>query len=492
MKEIDKILKTYNSYHPNPKPELIERAYEIAKLVYFGEKRTSGSEWLEHALGVAKIVADLKMDTVTICTAILHDAYKFGLTPDEVEKEINPEVRQLLDNLEAIKKIKNTGNDSLDNHNYSDYLRRLILSTSTDARALVIRLAEKLNGLETLNNLPNEIKNSILDKAMTIYAPLADQIGVYDLRWRIEDLAFRHKDPEQYVLYENLISKHPFTGVNKIQEIINTLEELLRSESIIFNYIYGRTKRIYSMHKKIDRYTVRTGSVEESLKMLKDIVAFRIITNSIDDCYRALSLIHATYKHIPEDFDDYIAKPKSNGYKSIQTTVELEPGHFAEIQIRTQEMHDYNEWGPASHFFYKMSGGEAVKVNSEKKIQVLKQLLSWKEQVLHDKTGANIEEIEDYIFVFTPKGDIIELPKESTPVDFAYKIHTTVGDKIGKALVNKKLVSLDYKLKNGDIVEIQKDKNRQSPNRDWLDFVKSKEARIHIKKVLNREGILPK
>jgi len=487
MATFEQILKDYKKYHPEPKITLLEKTYELAKIVYFGEKRISGRIWIEHALATAYIITDLKMDTASICAAILHDGYKFGLTPSEVEQELNFEIRHILDNLDTLKSIKGKYHGKYSDRAYSDYLRNLILAASNDVRAIVIRLAEKLNSLSTIEELDEEQREDSLKKAFEIYAPLADQVGVYEIRSKLENLAFKIKDPKLYEFHEHLINEHPYAKEEKMQEFILRMSDLLNSKQVLVYGITGRIKKAYSLFQKAEKKSLLFPVPREDYyNYIHDKVAFRILVDTIPDCYKVLDIIHSSYKYLSEEFDDYISKPKPNGYQSIQTSIEVEPGHYVEVQIKTKKMHEYNEWGPASHYFYKE--GPSKKRNSKKKIEVLKQLLNWRDGLLKDKTQANIEDIDDSIFVFTPKGDIIELVKNATPVDFAYKIHTKLGDTIGKVLVNNKMKPLDYVLASGDVVEVFQNKNRKGPSRDWLGFVKSKEARLHIKKWVNRGG----
>ena len=483
---IEDFLTEYSNYHPRPKPELIKKAYDLAKIAYYGEKRLSGGDWIDHALATTKIVVGLKMDTSSICAAVLHDCYKFGVNPEEIEKELNAEIRGILDNLYSIKNIKGKYKGEYTDVAYSEYLRRLLVTSAKDVRAIVIRLAEKLNSLRTIEELSSEIQKNAVEKAMEIYAPLAEQIGVYDLKWQLEDLAYKLKHPNSYNRHKNIIDSHAFASLEDIDRLVSDISIKLKERGIEFDRIFGRIKKVYSFKKKIDRHIYKYGvSEHEAGEAIKDKVAFMILVNTVEDCYKALDVIHRLYDHDPGSFDDYIRSPKPNGYKSLQTCIEIEAKHFIEVQIRTVEMNEYNEWGPASHYFYKMTGGSS-KVSGERKIQTLRQLLKWRDSLLHDKAGVNIEEAEDCIFVFTPKGDIIELPKGSTPIDFAYKIHTNLGDKIGKVLVNGALKSLDCELKSGDVVQVYMNKQRSGPNRDWLNFVKAKEARIAIKKYLNK------
>ncbi len=479
------LINKYKQYHPVPDEELIKKAYDLAQLAYSDIKRLNGENWLNHALEVAHVVTDLKMDTESICAALLHDSYQFGLTPKEIEDELGSDVRELVDNIYSMRSISTRRTHEFTDEQYAEYLRRVILSMGRDLRAVVIRLADKLSNLHTADVLDEKLKKEVINSAFTVYAPLADLAGVYELKWQIEDVAFKHKSPNDYKKYRQVIFDHIFAKDIPLKKVINSLYDLLLENGVNVVDISGRQKATYSFYKKVNKRVNKLQLSEDmALEHIYDKVAFRVIVESVEDCYAALDVLHQNYNYIDEEFDDYIAEPKTNGYRSIQTTIELEPSYFSEIQIKTKEMHEYNEFGPASHVFYKLHGSDTA--ISTEKIRMLKQLLQWRDDILEEKSQVSVKDIAQTILVFTPKGEVIELPVGSTPIDFAYAIHTGIGNKAVRALVDGKLRGLDYKLKNGEVVKIVTDPRRTHPSIDWLGFVKTKIAKTYIKKNAKR------
>lgn len=481
-----KLLEKYNSYHPSPDEEKIKKAFDLAAITYADRKRLNDELWLDHALSVAQIIADLKMDTESICAALLHDSYQFGLTPEEIDSELGSDVKDLVDHIYSMRSISTRRTKEHTDEQYADYLRRVILALGKDLRAVVIRLADKLCGLRSVEVLDEKLRNQVLDSALKVYGPLADFTGVYELKHQIEDVAFRRIDPEAYARYEKAIRGHIYAHDSRINKIESELKDYLGKHGVEVSEVSGRRKAVYSFYRKVKKYQKITGAQEsETFSLVYDKVAFRVIVETVEDCYRTLDLIHKRYNYIQSEFDDYIAEPKPNGYKSIQTTVELEEGHYAEVQIKTREMHEYNEYGPGSHFFYKLYG-PGLQTIPEDKIKMLKYLLQWRDELLEDSSKASVKHMDEKILVFTPKGQVIELPKDSTPIDFAYSIHSDIGDKAVRALVDGKLRSLDYKLQNGEVVRIVTDPRKNRPSIDWLGFVKTKNAKFHIKRYTMR------
>ncbi|NCT55320.1 bifunctional (p)ppGpp synthetase/guanosine-3',5'-bis(diphosphate) 3'-pyrophosphohydrolase [bacterium] len=487
-KDVQEIIDRYESYHPNPRSHIIKSAYKLAEILYFGEKRVNEEPWLDHAIRISNYLSKLGLDSITISAGLLHDSLEFGLTYKEIEQEVDPDVAELVQNIITIKEIRGKGVVNGSDGGQVEYLRRLIISTAKDVRAVIIRLVEKLDSLKTVEYLEGQKKQLVLDNALNLYAPLAEQIGLNNLKSDIEDAAFERLDPETFKKLQHTLDTHPVTNDKYIKEVTEIIKDIIQSEKIDLVDYYGRKKRPYSLNKKIIRYMQKFNYSEASaIESIHDKVAFRIILNSVEDCYKVLDLLHNSFKYIPSEFDDYISKPKPNGYKSLQTSLELLNGHFAEVQIRTLDMHRHNEYGMASHIIYKLNDAKSDAPASEK-IEVLKRLISWKDGILTtDKSGVNIEEIEKYLFVFTPKGDLFELPKNSTALDFAYILHSDLGHKAVRAKINGVLKPLNVIPKNGDVIEIICDIKKKGPSRDHLEFVVSKEARLNIKKWLRRD-----
>jgi GTP diphosphokinase / guanosine-3',5'-bis(diphosphate) 3'-diphosphatase len=476
------LLERHMAYYPNSEPEKIEKAWELAQITYNDQKRQNGDTWLNHARAVAELTVDLKMDSTAVCAALLHDAPRFDLTGDEISDYVGEDVRILIDNVYDIKRLSDRYNKTDLTTTYSDYLRRIILVTGKDLRAVVVRLVEKLDDLDSIEVLDANIRDVAISRAINVYAPLADSIGTYELRWRFEDKAFKLSDPESYKLATQLLGTHPFSKKGALEGFSSNLKNILDKHPVKVHDVFGRTKRPYSLYKKLSRYAKRLNAdLMDIAHRVNDKIAFTILTDSEEACYAVLDIIHKNFRYEEKRYDDYIVNPKPNGYKSLQTVIEAAAGHFVEIQIKTKEMHEYNEYGPASHIYYKMNGDGKLGVGEEK-VKILQRLLLWRERFTEDASHANVENIEKTILAFTPKGDVIELPSGSTPIDFAYELHTELGNKAMRALVNKKQVSLNHQLKNGDVVEIVKDKSRIRPSTDWLEFVKSKTAIAAIKK----------
>lgn len=484
-KRLTGINKKYLSYHPRPRFELVEKAYNLAQLAYYGEKRLNKEDWIEHSLRIAEYLTDLGVDTITISAGLLHDVMSFGVTKEEIASEVDEDVAELVDKVTNLKEIKGKGIRFASGGAQEEYLRRLILAAAKDMRAVIIRLAEKLDSIETIDCLPKERRKIALKSALNLYAPLAEQIGLSKVKSEIQEKAFAKLKPVRYSSLKKILDTHPLSDERTVEDLILVIKDLLFTEKVVVKEVLGRRKQVYSLHDKAKRYSTQFR-IEESkaIEIIRDKVAFRVILHNIEDCYRALDVIHTHFNHIPEELDDYISKPRPNGYQSLQTSVELLPGHYGEIQIRTTEMHEHAEFGPASHILYKLNKSSS-KMAPKEKIKMLQHLLSWKTDILEkDKKGVDIQNIENYIFVFTPKGDLIELPRESSVLDFAYNLHTVIGNKAVRAKVNGHLKPLSHKLENGDVIEIVCDSRKKGPNRSHLDFVKSKVARLHIKKHL--------
>lgn len=486
-KKLNKIYAKYISYHPRPRFELVEKAYQLAQLAYYGEKRLNNENWLDHSLRISQYLADLSVDTITISAGLLHDVMSFGVTKEEIASEVDEDVAELVDKVTNLKEIRGKGLRFAAGGSQEEYLRRLVLAAAKDMRALIIRLVEKIDSIETIDCLPIERRKTALESALNLYAPLAEQIGLSNVKSEIQEKAFEKLHPQKHASLKEILDNHPLTDESTVEDLVSVIKDLLNSEKIVTKQVFGRRKQVYSLNDKAQRYSSQMDIDEgKAIELIRDKVAFRVILNTIEDCYKTLDVIHRHFKHIPEELDDYISKPRPNGYQSLQTSVELLPGHYGEIQIRTEEMNEYAEYGPASHILYKLNKSSA-RMAPQEKIKMLKHLLSWKTDILsQDKKGVDIQNIENYIFVFTPKGDLIELPRGSSVLDFAYNLHTDIGNKAVRAKVNDQLRSLGHKLENGDVIEIVCDSRKKGPNRSHLDFVISKVARLHIKKEIKK------
>lgn len=475
MLRLNDIIEKVNSYLPEADVEVIKRAYVYSAKVHTGQKRVSGEPYLSHPLEVAGILADIRLDVFTVATGLLHDTIEDTLaTPEEIEALCGKEVAVLVDGVTKISQLPFTSKIEEQAENF----RKLILATAKDIRVVLVKLADRLHNMRTLEHLPEERRRRMAKETFEIYAPLAHRLGIYWMRTELEDLSFRFLNPEEYENLSKLITKKKKEWEKYIEEVKTILGEKLM-EFGIRSEITGRFKHIYGIYNKM-----RTQNLE--LDQVHDVIAFRIITSSLRECYEALGAVHSAWKPVHGRFKDYIALPKGNGYQSLHTTVIGPFGERMEIQIRTQRMHEIAEHGIAAHWKYKE--GKIENAESDKIYAGLRQLLEWKD--IKDPTefleAVKGELIPNMVYVFTPKGDLKELPNGATPVDFAYSIHTEIGNRCTRARVNGKLVPLDYALRSGETVEVVTSTDRQ-PSRDWLKFVITSRAKTKIRSWLRTE-----
>ena len=475
---VDKI----RSYNPNADVDIVERAYAFAAKAHEGQYRDSGDIFFKHPYEVAKILADLEMDVVTIAAGLLHDVLEdTEVTREELKAAFGDEVLLLV---EGVTKLSKIPFQSTEEHQ-AQSLRKMFLAMAEDLRVVLIKLADRLHNMRTLRHLPPERQKKIANETLEIYAPLAHRLGMFSLKWEMEDLALRYLDPKGYYDLVAAIARKRQEREGELEEIMTMLRQRL-DEMEVQAEIQGRPKHFYSIYQKMKQQG-------RDLKEIYDLVAVRVIVDSIRDCYAVLGMVHTMWKPIPGRFKDYIAMPKSNLYQSLHTTVIGPRGEPLEIQIRTWEMHRIAEKGIAAHWLYK-EGGKAVG-EFEEKVAWLRQVMEWLREMKDPEDfmeTLKIDLFEDEVFVFTPKGEVKCLPAGSTPVDFAFEVHTDIGFHCTGAKVNGKLVPLDYQLSNGEFVEILTSKNAR-PTRDWLSFVKTSKARNKIRawvKEVEREEIV--
>lgn len=464
---IDKVKK--NS--PKADLDLLRLACDFAQNAHKGQKRQTGEPYIEHSFHTAFILAQIKSDLSTIIAGLLHDVPEdTEHSIEEVEKDFGKEVADLVRGVTKIGKIKYRGVER-----YVESLRKMFLSMSTDLRVILIKFADRLHNLRTLDALPEDKRKRIAQETLEIYAPIAGLLGIWRLKWQMEDLSFKYLFPEEFKKIEYKFEVEKRAERNQyIQRIKNILSKKLKEEKIE-HAITGRFKHLYSIYQKM-------RAKDRKFDEIYDVFALRVIVESIPDCYKTLGIIHSIWKPKPERFKDYVALPKPNGYRSIHTTVYAEEGKATEFQIRTREMDEEAHYGIAAHWYYKEQGQK--KKFSHKQPRWIKEILELQANTKNSLDfikQVKFDVFRDRIFVFTPKGDVYDLPEDAAPIDFAYAVHTDLGNKCVSALVNNKMVPLDAKLKSGDAVEIIIDKNRQAPNRDWLKFVKTPKARNKIK-----------
>ncbi len=488
--DIESLLNRIKSYNPEANLEVIRRAYDYALKAHQGQKRASGEDYIVHPLAVANLLADLKLSSTTIAAGLLHDVaddteYKLPA----IKKEFGTEISFLVDGVSKLGKIKYRGAER-----QVENLRKLFLAMAKDIRVALIKFCDRIHNLETLEYLPLEKRGRIAMESAEIYAPLANRLGVGIIKTKLEDLAFPYIFPDEY---KNLMAKVK----DKYEERIKYLEKIkpiiekeLKKEKIENFQINYRAKGYFSLYKKLKKY-------DNDLEKIHDLAALRIVVDSVEDCYRVLGALHKIWHPIPGKMKDYIALPKPNGYKSLHTTVISLDGKITEFQIRTTQMHSEAEFGIAAHWYYSEQKGfkayikRKISAPPEKEMLWIKQLKDWlekskglaPEQYLE---SLKIDFLNNRIFIFTPRGDVIDLPEKATPIDFAYAIHGEVGAHCIGAKVNGKMSALSNSLENGDVVEIATDKNRK-PSEDWLRIVKTNFAKTQIRKFLKRNSLLP-
>ena len=470
---IDMILEAVKRYQPNADTDLIRRAYELADAAHKGQKRVSGEDYIIHPLAVAKILTDLQIDDITISAAILHDVVEDTThTLDEMRELFGDEVAMLIDGVTKLGRIQYKSKEEQQLESY----RKMFLAMAKDIRVIMIKLADRLHNMRTLKYMREDKQKRIARETIEIYAPLANRLGISNVKWELEDLCLRYLDPKAYYdLVESVKQKRQERQAfidEAHEQIVEKLEE-----AHITAEIQGRAKHFYSIYKKMKRD-------QKDISEIYDLSALRVLVDSVKDCYGVLGIIHAMWKPLPGRFKDYIAMPKSNGYQSLHTTV-ICRGYPLEIQIRTFAMHKVSEYGVAAHWKYK-EAGKSVGATREydQKMSWLRQMVSLQHELDDPREyfeALKVDVFSDEVFVFTPKGDVVDLPKGSIPIDFAYRIHTEVGHHCVGAKVNGKIVPLEYKLKNGDIVSIITNKSNSGPSRDWLNIVASSETRTKIR-----------
>lgn len=476
---IDTIINAVKSYSPKANLDLIRRAYELAKKAHEGQTRVSGEAYIIHPLHVAQILTQLHLDDVTISAALLHDVVEDTIYTNEQMKEMfGDEVAMLIDGVTKLGRLQYKSKEEAQLESY----RKMFLAMAKDIRVIMIKLADRLHNMRTLKYMREDKQKLIARETIEVYAPLANRLGISSIKWELEDLCLRYLEPEIYYdLVENVKQKR-----RERQSFIDTSIKQIQAElekAHIKADISGRAKHFYSIYKKMKRDN-------KDLSEIYDLSAVRVLVDSVKDCYGVLGVIHAMWKPIPGRFKDYIAMPKSNGYQSLHTTV-MTRGYPLEIQIRTFAMHQVSEYGVAAHWKYKEAGKGAKATGAvDQKMSWLRQMVSLQQELSDPKEyfeALKVDIFSDEVFVFTPKGDVVDLPKGSIPIDFAYRIHTEVGHHCVGAKVNGKLVPLEYKLKNGDIVSVITNKANNGPSRDWLNIVASSETRSKIRSWFKKE-----
>ncbi|MHC1683353.1 MAG: bifunctional (p)ppGpp synthetase/guanosine-3',5'-bis(diphosphate) 3'-pyrophosphohydrolase [Clostridiaceae bacterium] len=470
---IEKLLAKIDENCPSVDKKLVEKAFYLAKDAHKDQKRESGEEYIVHPLEVTCILAEMGLDTATIVAGLLHDVVEdTEYTYESVAKEFNVEVANLVEGVTKLSKIQFKTKEE----QQADNVRKMLLAMTKDIRVILIKLADRLHNMRTLKFMSVLKQKEKAKETIDIYAPIAHRLGIFKIKWELEDLALRYLNPNEY--YE-LVNKIASKRTEREEDINNILDQLNGnlSKSGIYAEIDGRPKHFYSIYKKM-------SNKSKTLDQIFDLMAFRILVHSIKDCYAVLGIVHTLYKPIPGRFKDYIAMPKPNMYQSLHTTVIGSNGKPFEIQIRTFDMHKTAEYGIAAHWKYKEGTNNASSGDFEGKLAWIRDVLEWQKQESNAKEfmeNFKIDLFSDEVFVFTPNGKVINLPYESTPIDFAYRIHTDVGNRCIGSKVDGRIVPLDYKLQTGEIVEILTSTIIKGPNFEWLNTVKSNHAKSKIR-----------
>lgn len=463
---------------PTADTSLIERAFAFARDAHGDTKRLTGEPFISHPVKVAEILAEIGMDERTIAAGLLHDVVEdCGITCATLDGEFGREITSMVEGVTKLIRIDFTNRQERQAEN----LRKMFLAMASDIRVIIIKLADRLHNLRTLDPFTPQQQKDKAQETLQIFAPLAHRMGIWHLKWELEDLSFRYTNPDIYWEMVRQVKKTREQRVHEVDEAIVMLNRALREERVEAE-IQGRPKHLYSIYNKMLRDEI-------DFDRIYDLTAIRVICNSVGSCYHALGVVHSLWMPIQGMYTDYIAKPKGNGYQSLHTKVYGPSGEPIEVQIRTWDMHRESEYGVAAHWRYKESGADGDGPDYEKNALWLRQLLELQQEHPNSQEyleGLKVDLFEDQVFVFTPKGDVFDLPAASTPVDFAFRVHTQIGHHCTGAKVNGRIVPLDYRLKNGDIIEILTQRTSKGPSHDWLDFVQTPHARGRIKAFLRK------
>src|ERR1051325_512512 len=475
MIRFETIIDKVRQNHPGANEDLLRRAYLFSAREHRGQARKSGEPYLVHPLEVANILAELKLDPVCVATGLLHDTVEdTETTIQDIEEYFGSEIAHLVDGLTKISKLDHASSEERQALN----MRKVLLAMVDDVRVVLVKLADRLHNMRTLEYMHGEKRKRIAQETLDVYAPIAHRLGMSRVRGELEDLAFRYLEPEEYQKLKESVESRRKRLDKFLEEVKARIRQLADESGINIVMIDGRLKRLFSIHQKLKRQRI-------TIDQVYDLVAIRIITESVKDCYAALGIIHAAWKPIPTRFKDWIAIPRENFYQSLHTSVVGDGGQPFEVQIRTLDMHQIAEEGIAAHWKYK-EGRRGTHTDEDEAFVWLKRLIEWQQEVKDSREFLDSLKLDLYpneVNCFTPKGKVIELPRGATPIDIAFQIHTQVGLTTSGAKVNGRIVSLRYQLRNGDVVEIMTSPNSH-PSHDWMNFVKTSRARSKIRHYL--------
>lgn len=470
----------------------IGEALEFAQKAHAGQMRKSGVPYVTHTIATAKILSSIGMDTSTIIAGLIHDVPEDTPIPlSEIEEKFGPTVAHIVDGITKLGKIKLRGSRE---EYFLENLRKMFLAMAEDIRVVIVKLADRLHNMQTLDALPKEKQLRIAQETMDVYAPIANRLGIGEIKGELEDLAFKYLDPQHYTLTKDISDQYINEGKDDIDHIVEIFQKELKEEKISTITISGRKKHLYRLFLKLKTHDM-------DIRRVYDTIAIRIIVPSIADCYEALGIVHKRYRPLVGRIKDYISLPKPNGYQSLHTSIFGPDGRILEVQIRTKKMDTEAEYGIAAHWIYTEQERKGWRdmftkkktevINPTKDLTWVHQLQAWQHEIGRDDAefleGLKIDFFKNHIFAFTPKGDIIDLPEDATPIDFAYAIHSEIGHRATGAKVEGKMVPFDYKIKNGERIEILTTRDKKNPSHDWLSFVKTSNAKSHIRHALRKE-----
>lgn len=476
---LEEIVSHVMTYHPKESTDVIERAYRFAENAHKDQKRMSGEPYFAHPCAVAMILADLMLDPATIAAGLLHDCVEDvdGVTVETIEKQFGAEIALMVDGVTKLTRMDFFTRED----QQAESIRKMFIAMAKDIRVVLIKLADRLHNMRTLKTQKPARQVPIARETLDIYAPLAHRLGVYSVKWELEDLSLRYIDPEGYAMLAEKVGVKREERQKWIRDIMDSLQDALRQENIEVLEIDGRPKHFYSIWRKMK-------TQGKTFEQINDLIAVRVIVNTKQDCYGALGVVHSLWPQVPGRFKDYISVPKDNFYQSLHTTVVGHDGRPFEVQIRTMEMHRNSEYGIAAHWRYKE--GKAAD-SLDEKLSWLRRILEWQSETGDPGEFGNLLRVDlfaEEVFVFTPRGDIISLPKGATPLDFAYRIHSAVGNRCVGAKVNHRIVPLTTQLETGDFVEIMTSASSRGPSLDWLNMVKTSEAKAKIRSFLKNNS----
>jgi len=488
---IEDVLRNMKVKRTSQRETLIRSAYEFSLMAHNGQKRKSGEDYIQHALHTALHIAKMGMGSKTIAAGLLHDVPEdTAYTLDEVEKKFGSEVAFMVNGVTKLGKIKLRGTKE---EYYLENLRKMFLAMASDIRVVIIKLADRLHNMETLSALPEDKQKRIALETMEVFTPIANRLGIGEVKGALEDLSFKHLDRENYDKIQKIQTEEYAHRKQHLDRAVFELRKELTDAGIKVIDIFGRSKHLFRLFQKLKKHDM-------DINKIYDLIGVRIILPNISDCYAALGIVHKKFRPLVGRIKDYISLPKPNGYQSIHTTVFGPEGKIMEVQLRTRQMDDEAEFGIAAHWIYSDKNQQGLhhlifgskekdklKV-PEKELAWVKQLQDWQNEIGKNDAefieSLKIDFFKNHIFAFTPQGDVIDLPEDSTPIDFAYKLHSSIGNRATGAKADGKMVTLDYKIKNGQVIEVLTVKENKKPSQDWLLFVRTSLAKSHIKKSL--------